>query len=106
MIASYNNAKIKIVSSSRDANGVLTETMTDEIDARVEKNQKYIKGPNGIDVQVTGPIFIPADYVLTWDDKIIITEQYGSTALSNKKNAVKDMERVGGFKASHWEVWI
>ena len=106
MISSYFNAKLKIVSASRDENGVTTETISKEFNARVEKQYKYIKDKNGIEILVNGPIFIETSQDLTWDDKIIITQQYGIANLANKKNAIKFMEMIGGFEESHWEVWI
>lgn len=107
MITPFLIDEIEIVSRSMDEDGVETNSSQTGISARVEDYNKMIRDKNGQEVVGEMLIITESDEDIEYEDQIKITKKNGITYdRPNKKWAIKKMENVAGFTASHKEIYI
>lgn len=106
IIKNYLKDKIVIVSESVAEDQSITEIESDPISARVEESHKMVTGQDGNEVMSRAVIMIE-DMVLRYTDKIKVTELKSNSQLrAGKEYAILTIERSGGFKVSHIEVYL
>jgi hypothetical protein len=99
--------KIIIVSVEIDDNGVVTETQSDEINARVEDYNKLIIDSKGQETLAAMIIFLDPEHVVNNEDKIIVVNKDGVTyPYSTKKWKIKKSPVIHGFNAHHRELYL
>jgi len=107
MIESYLTDKIKFVRESKDEWGVITETTTAEIDARVEDSNRVILDANGNEVASVMLVMVTNAQVVNYEDKIIISKKFGvDYPYKTQKWKIKGIAQVGGFTAEYIEVYV
>lgn len=107
MISIYLTDKINIVSYAHDTWGKNTRSAQEDISARVEDVQKYVKNQNGEQVKADTLVTISGSYTVSWNDKIQVTERFGTELVTKEKEfAIKSKFKTGGFDESHWEIYL
>jgi len=109
IISTYLRDKINIIHTSKDINGVITETVDSNISARIEDKNEMVKNQNGQEVTAMMFIIVGPSANLGYSDKIqIVTKDGEATITPTKKYAMlKVGKRNGlGLVGSHWEAWL
>ena len=107
MITPFLIDRIDIISRSVDVNGVPTDSSETGISARVEDYNQMLRDTDGNEVVGSMLIMLEPDTDIEYEDFIKIKKKNGvSYDLPDKEWAIKKIENVAGFSASHKEVYI
>jgi hypothetical protein len=107
MIKSYFKDTIRIVSNAVNDWGVSVQNESIDIPARVEDSNKLVIDKNGKEVQANILIMIAESNAPKYEDMIKIRKIKGDDCpLKDKKFIIKSMSKEGGFKSSHWEIYL
>jgi hypothetical protein len=90
-----------------DENGIPTDSITTGVKARVEDYNRMIRDKDGQEVMGDMLIITNPDSDIINEDFILIKKKNGIVYhLSNKEFAIKKLENVAGFFASHKEIYV
>lgn len=107
MFNSYATDIIRVIETSYDTNGVLTETESADIKARIEDANQLIRDFEGKEVMPNGLIMFKYDKEIEPFWKIKIRKKHGvDFDQKDKKWEIKKIEELGMFKRTHNEVYI
>lgn len=103
----FFTGSIKIISVSKDVNGVITETVGSEINARVEDFNRLIINQRGQENLAEMIIYIDKKYSIKIDDKIMVITKEGNAYFNPlKKWKIIKLANIGGFKLHHIEAYV
>lgn len=107
MISSYMTDKIKLVRQTKDEWGSITDTTTDEIDARVEDQNRLVMDSNGNEVVSNMLVILDNGISVNYEDKILIVKKFGvAYPYATQKWKIKSYGQQGGFSGSYIEVYV
>ena len=107
MIKIYFMDIIKIVNVKTDTWGVKTETIGNNISARVLDTNKLTLNDRGIEVMGSMKIFLPITTTILYDDKIKIIKRNGiDYELKDKLFQIHSISRKQSFTQQYIEVII
>jgi hypothetical protein len=96
----YMTDAIKIITCTRDKNGVITETPSTEIPARIKNSNRLVMNSKGQEVVGYATIMIEKDNAVKYDDKIQIIKRWGTDIdTKDKKYIINKIDPIGGFTA-------
>lgn len=105
MVNNYFIDKIVIVSITEDKWSVKTESLSSELDSRVEDSNRLLLNKDGQEVMGDMLVFLDKDTTLKYDDKIIIKTKGGvAYEQPDKRFIIKKIALMQGFTGSHLEV--
>lgn len=94
----YFTDLIKIVTSSKSKDGVITEVESIDIDARIKDNNKLVMNDKGQEVIGQMTIMIDKNKAVKYGDKIKVVKKWGvAYAMSDKKFVIHSIDNIGGF---------
>lgn len=103
----YGTDKIKIVTNTRDKNGVKTRTVGNEIDARIKDSNKIVVNDRGEEVTGNMIIMVEVEKTVNYGDEIIITKRFGSEyKLKDKYFKIHKIEDIGGMSSYYTRLTI
>ena len=103
----YLTDTIDIITISVDEWGVVSKSTESGIKCRIEDTNILVKDKDGKEVVSNTFLIIIHDAVLTYESKIQLKTKNGvAHPLANKEMVIKKLIKAGGFRSSHWEVWL
>lgn len=94
----YFTDLIKIVSSSKDKNGVIIEVESSDVESRIKDNNKIVMNDKGQEVIGQMTIMIDKDNVIKYGDKIKVVKKWGEAySMPDKKFVIHSIDNLGGF---------
>lgn len=107
MIESYTTDLIKIITTEYDEFGAITESESDNINARIEDTNELIRDVNGKEIKANMVIIFDYDKEIKYQDKSKIVKKNGNEYNQpDKKWEIKKKESLGMFAKTHYEVYI
>lgn len=94
----YFTDAVKIISCSTDKYGVLTETESNKINARIKDNNRLVMNSQGKEVVGSMTIMIDKKFAINYGDKIKVVKRWGvDYGLKDKQFIIHKIEGIGGF---------
>ena len=107
LIDQYFTDEIDIVSISQDKYGVITESVTSGVSARIEYKNQLIKDINGKEIASSAVVLCKSDVSIKYADLIKLKKVNGSAIQeSDKKMGIKMLARPHGWPDIYWKVYL